>query len=863
MKLPARGMTVVLVRAIAIADLALAFVGARALLEEMRTHGFADSLAEVGPSTTFVAVTGLVIAPSLTAAWLGFGLWRLDRVAWVGQIAAGVTVPIVGGLFFAVGLADGPMGPILGGLGAFFAVSLLLLARRPARWSFGIGPDAVLAEIHTRGEVSVAELARRFAVRPPVIETLLAQTTARGVFLGGWDRSNGRVYSVATLLSREALRRCPRCGGAVESVAHVARCPYCATEFAELRGLEHPIPSPIGVELLGALDRVFAYVATFLAITWVATFLEARIRPAGEDAKLWWLFGGVPVACALIAVAIGRRLQGGRRSGWIGQQLTFPFAIPYLRRRPVRALFASGLAPVRERLARDGEVPFDTLARELKVAPRHVEELAVHLTATRTLDSVIDWQSERLVARDALETDGRERCRSCGAPLRLGGSCAFCGTSKVRAGEAPAPPKLPSAGWGLANLVTRGAAVLIPLVALAVRPTSTTASGTSTTRPTPRPPTSETPLDLAFTPVEADYDPTRREIAFAPQGVGALAYDARGRLFSGESNGLFVWEGTRRSRRTPPGDARVAGVRWIDFDPNGERFFVLPYHSSIIRGRTDALRVDSRLDFNRLQREIQSRDGHAHPPSVVATARDSSGRLLALFAGRGLHLRDLTTGASLLEIPAEVIAGEENLELSDATMARDGSFVAFFAWERDGPGGLFATRRQRFQVWDVATRTRRLQWSPEASSTDAVLTHTRRGSVRFAPDPRFVVTLLAQELRYWDVERGRAVRTAGLANGRLSGPIAFSADGRRLALVHHPSSGEASVGVMAFELGDSLRPLDSQTPSGLRGGWHVVTHAVEVSALAFDPSGEVLVSGDVGGAVRFTPLVALPRPDEP
>lgn len=861
MKLPARGITVVLVRAIAVADLAIAFVGARALLDELGTHGFADSLAEIGPSTTFVAVTGLVIAPLLTVTWLGFGLWRLDRVAWVGQIAAGVTVPIACGLFAAMGLAVGPMGPILGGLSAFLAVSLVLLAQRSARWSFAIGPDAVLAEIHARGEVSVAELARRFAVRPTVIETLLAQTTARGIFLGGWDRSKGQVYSVATLLSREALRRCPRCGGAVESVGHVARCPYCATELAELRGLEHPIPSPIGVELLAALDRVFAYVATFLALTWVAIFLEARIRPAGDDAKLWWLFTVVPLASALIAVAIGRRLQAGRRSGWIGQQLTFPFAIPYLRRRRVRALFASGLAPVRERLARDGEVSFEALARELKVAPRDAEEIAVHLTATRTLDSVIDWPSERLVARSALETDGRERCRSCGAPLRLGGSCAFCGTSKTRVVERPAePPKLPTKGWGLANLVTRTAAVMIPLVALAVRPTSSAATRPSPT--TPRPPTFETPLELDLVPVDTDYDPMRREIAFAPPGVSGLAYDPRGRLFSGESNGLFVWEGARRSRRTAPGDARLAGVSWIDFDPTGEHFFVLPHHSAIFRGRTNALRVDSRLDFSRLQREIQSRDGHAHPPNVVAMARDPSGRLLALFAGRGLHLRDLTTGASLLEIPAEVIAGEEGLELSDATMAHDGSFVALYAGEPHGPGGLFATRQQRLQVWDVATRTRRLQWSTEVSSTDAVLTLTRRGRLRFAPDPRFVVTLLAQELRYWDVERGRAVRSAGLANGHLSGPIAFSADGRRLAVVHHLSSGDSSVGVMAFELGDSLRPLDSRTRSS-RGGWDVVKHAVEVSALAFDPSGEVLASGDVGGEVRFTPLVAFPRPDEP
>ena len=844
MKLPARGVTVAFIRAVAFGDLALALLGAHALLDELESRGFADSIAEAGPSTTWIAVTGLLIAPVLTAAWLAFGLYRLDRVAWVGQIAAGLVVPIVCAIFAVVGLAAGPMASILGSVGAFFVLSLVLLARREVRWSFGIGPDAVLAEIHTRGETSVAELAKRFAVRPEIVETLLAQTIARGVFLGGWDRSNGRVYSVATLLSREALRRCPRCGGAVESVAHVARCPYCANEFAELRGLEHPVPSPIGVELLAALDRVFAYVATFLALTWIATFLEARVRPVGEGATLWWIFGGGPVALAFFAIAVGRRLQAGRRAGWIGQQLALPLAIPYLHRRRVRALFASGLESLRERLSKEDALSFDALARALKVPPRHAEELAVHLTATRTLDTVIDWQTERLVARRALVADGRERCRSCGAPLRLGGSCAFCGTSKSRSDAPPTPVRLPVVGWGLARVVTWCAAVVIPFVAIAVRPVAPSPATASTTSQTASP-----AVDVAFVPVGDDDDPARREIAWVGGGVRTLVFDPRGRLFSGEQNGIYLWDGTRRSRRTPasPTDASFSGVDWIAFDATNEQFHFRPYHWAIFAGNTVDLRIESRLDLTQLRREIERRDGAPHGPTIAGTTLGPSGRLLGLFAGRGLHVHDLTTRERLLEIPEETIASEGRFELADAAMDRSGSLVAWLARESTTqPGGLFATRREHVEVWEVATGARRWQWTPEISSTDAALLQGRKGRLHFAPDPRFFVTLSRRELHYWDLERMQFVR---MTAERFAGPLAFSRDGRRLAVAHHPSS--SAVGVLVFEIGETLVPLGQ-----------VVSHDVEVSALAFDPTGETLVSGDVGGEVRFTTLHPMREPRE-
>lgn len=837
MKLPARGRTIASIRAVALADLGLALTGAVALFRELRDDGFAASIETNGALSTGAATVGLVVAPVLTASWLGFGLYRLDRVAWVGQIAAGVVVPIVCALFAAVGLAVGPWASILGAIAAFFALSLWVLGRREVRWSFGIGPDAVLAEIHTRGETSVAELAERFSTRPEVVETLLAQTIARGAFLGAWDRNGGAVYSVATVLAREALRRCPRCGGAVDAVGHVARCPYCATEFAELRGLEHPIPTPIGVRILAALDRVVAYVGAFLAATWIATFLEGGVRSTGEGATLWWIFGGIPLVLAFFALSVGRRLEAGRRSGWIAQQVLLLPAMPYLLQPRVRALFSSGLSPLRDTLTQRGDLPFDELARALRVPPPRAEEIAVHLTATRTLDAVIDWQQRRLVPRDRLGVDGRERCRCCGAPLRLGGVCAFCGTSVARAGGPPAP-RPPVVGWGLATFVVWAVAFTIVLAAVATRPVRPTA--TATVEPAPAV-TSESPLDVALGPVAPGYDPARQEVGWISGGVRAFGFDARGRLYSGEQNGLFVWNERTRAWRTPEADSGLfGGVRWVGFDPSGERFFVRPHHAAVFRGRDQ--RIEARVDFTRLHREIHRRDGHPHLPTIAATTLDPSGRLLGLFVGRGVHLHDLTTGERLLEIPAEILAREGPFELSDATVDRSGAFVALLARDRTpGGGGLFATRSELVQVWEVATQTRRLQWKPELSSTDAVLLAHQRGRLAFAPDPRRLVTLGPNELRYWDVEGARAMRLPDVV---AAGPIAFSDDGRMLAVARRSALGSPAVGVLAVEVGEgSMRSLGV-----------VAEHDAELGALVFDRAGEVLVSGDARGAVRFTEL---------
>ncbi|MBX3246800.1 MAG: RluA family pseudouridine synthase [Myxococcales bacterium] len=437
MTIRTRGATLTLIRALAVANLGLAAAATVLLVAELRGQAFEAAITEGGALAVGVAVLGLMVLPALLAAWIGVGLWRLDRAAWVAQVAAGVAVPLACVAFWAVGLAEGPWAWILPALAGLFAGSLLVLTRRAGRWAFGIGPDAVLAEIHARGETTTRDLATTFAVPLPVIEALLEQTIAHGAFAGAWDRVSGKVYSVATVLTRDALRRCPRCGAAIDALGNIARCAFCGTEFAQLRGLDHPMPTPIGVCVLTAFDRVLAYVAAFLGLTWAALFVASGLRPTGAEGEplVWGLFVVTPIALAMAALAIGKRLQAGRRGAWIAQQLLLPPAAPYLLSRRVRTLFASGLEPLRDQLRVRGELPFRELATFLKVKSRHAEELAIHLTATGTLDSVLDWHGERLLHRDQLGVDGRgwgpsaiTRRRSARSPSTRAARCWSLGT---------------------------------------------------------------------------------------------------------------------------------------------------------------------------------------------------------------------------------------------------------------------------------------------------------------------------------------------------------------------------------------------------------------------------------------------------
>ncbi|HEX8436042.1 hypothetical protein [Archangium sp.] len=408
-----------LVRALALLDLALVSALGGLLLHDFLRYGTAwVNKGESGALVNWIVLAGILTLPALLLAWLAVGLWRFDRAAWVLRVGLGLlTVPLFGVGFLALGV----------------------LLPRPCRWLFGIGPDAVLAEIDAREEVTVEALAQGFRVSPGVIESLLERTVARGAFLGAWDRARGVVYSVDTVLTRENLQRCPHCGGAIEALGNLANCPYCSTDFAHLTGLDFPMPAPVGLAVIGAIDHLLSYFLAVMALVWGSILLHRGPDVVSlERAMLAWaVCGALPLALSAAYLWVGRHLEEGRRGAWFAQGVLLPLALPYLLRRRVRILFASGLEPLRARLLDGGRLEMKQLASLLRMPPRHADELAIYLTATGTLDSVLDWRTRSLVGREHLDTSGRERCQQCGAPLRLGGRCAFCATSASRAPRSP------------------------------------------------------------------------------------------------------------------------------------------------------------------------------------------------------------------------------------------------------------------------------------------------------------------------------------------------------------------------------------------------------------------------------------------
>ncbi|MBX3184968.1 MAG: hypothetical protein KF915_20265 [Polyangiaceae bacterium] len=435
-------------RALAFSLVALSGALAAMASWELLMRGLVVPREDGGALAAWLLLAGLVAIPIVVMWTLGVRLARLDRAAWVGQVAMGIVAPIGCAALFMAGLGDGVWGWALGAVALVQGASLAVLLRQGVRWRFGIGPDAVLAEIDAREEVRVADLAARFQVEPADIEALLERCIALGVFTGAWDREAGVVLSVDTLLAREELSRCPHCGAALSALGNVAHCRYCGTEFAHLTGLDYPMPSPIGVDVTVAIDRVLIYLASFLAAAWGAMFLAQRVSPVDglAEALTWLVLCAGPLALARATVAVGRALEAGARSGWARHLWLHPWSLPYLTRRRVRTLYAAAIEPLEQRLAAEGELSFQALASHMRISDTHASEAALYLSASGTFDAIIDWPKRRLLRRDRLAQDGRTQCTSCGAPLRLHHRCAFCGTlarQELPANAARAPWRSP------------------------------------------------------------------------------------------------------------------------------------------------------------------------------------------------------------------------------------------------------------------------------------------------------------------------------------------------------------------------------------------------------------------------------------
>jgi hypothetical protein len=787
---------VLAVRILAAVDIAAA-VGVFALFASEIAEDGADWAGFSTGGTGVLALVGLVLVPMLLVGWLGVRLWRFDRAGWALQIALGLPIAAL------IALDMFPPWMLIA-----IVVPPLLLLQRPVRWLFGIGPDVVLADIDAREATTVAELAARARVGVPVIEGLLARTIARGGFLGAWDRSSGAVYSVDTVVAREHLRRCPHCGGAIEAVGNLARCPFCATEFAKLTGLDFPMPAPIGLAVLAALDHVLCYILSYLALLW-CTHLATRdiaFSDGGRPALAWFICGVVTPTLAVGFRWTALRLAAGRRAALVLQGLLLPPAAPYLLRRRVRVLFAVGLGPLRAALRARGQLDMSELGALLGVDRRHADELAVHVTATGMVDSLIDWQRRRLVRRELLAVDGAHGCRHCGAPLRLGGFCAFCGAAAGRS-DAPPVPHAARPAWR----VVSDARVVPPVLKLVLAVVGVLALAPECYIPGP-------PERLAFEPV-GDYDPAVKE-TFNGTGILRLAYADDDRLLlSGEQNGLFVWDAPnmRRTLRTAP-DWYYSGAHWFDLDLATGTFRFAPYHHALITGTArGGWRVTKKTGLDSLHERNDS-------PYLGAIAVDPEGQVLVVLRPR----LDAPEQGRLIVHAVDAASPRFTITLPEAPSS--------LAFDPTGArlAATLAEHQPRLRVWDTATGAERMTWSPPARPEDGLQRWV--DAVALSPGGARIVL---RDLGAIDVLDGdTAAQLARLTDIGSEGPAVFSRDGRMFAV---PIRAGDDHGVHLY---------DADGRSYLT---RALGHAAPVTAIAIGEH-DVLATGDGTGTVRFYDL---------
>lgn len=727
----------------------------------------------------WISLGGLILVPSLVLIGLGVLAWRGARAAWPLHVAVGVALAPLG-----IGL-----------------VYLALMAPRSVRWGLGIGPDAVLAEIDALEETTLEALAARHRVPPAAILGLIERSRAAGAFTGALDRETGRIFSADTVTTREALRRCPRCGGAVDARGNFARCPACDAEFAEVRGLDAPMPMPVALEVVQALDRGLGFAWIFLSLVWIAIVAgyDRSALDAVTVAKLLVVCVVAPVGLGLAFLALARALPAGRRRALWVQLALLPPAAPWLLGRRVGVLYGAGLDAARRALDEAGRLDFEGLATALGLAPARGPELAVHLTATGRLDGLIDWPGRRVLTRSRAALDGREGCAFCGAPHRLGGWCAYCGTHRdVPRADAPSP--LPIArrsdlAWAVAaGLLAWGYG--LGVIALGAS-TPTAAEATPIAAPSSR---DDRAHAGPLVPVR-DYAPDLAE-SFEPAGVRTLDFLDADTLVTGEGNGLFVWSTRPLERRLrTPKDWRFLGARWVPGPAPG--LVLRPYHQGLVLGTrwsidrvrdlsawgkaldarlADVARLDGELGGDRLRLAWSSRDG------------------------RAVLVGDEARVEARLATPDLGDQGPARLTLSPGG-------VRLARWR--------STDHPQLAVWRLEDEALVLAWSPEARGP--IRAHVQ--GVAFAPDARRLLVALSDRLLVVDPDEGAIRQSLPDPGAGFSGALAWSADGRWVA---------AGTGAL-----DDERRL----VAGLR--WYAVDEGARLGQVALGP-------GTVG-AVAWAP----------
>jgi WD40 repeat protein/tRNA A-37 threonylcarbamoyl transferase component Bud32 len=171
------------------------------------------------------------------------------------------------------------------------------------------------------------------------------------------------------------------------------------------------------------------------------------------------------------------------------------------------------------------------------------------------------------------------------------------------------------------------------------------------------------------------------------------------------------------------------------------------------------------------------------------THRPDGGTLVAVAEENGAnHILDLETGGVRQQLGSHPL-GEVR------ALSADGRWAASCGWHSD-----------RVRLWEVATGRKVNEWDLG-----------RRANVCFTPDSRALVISRGDEFSFWDVESLQPIRRLRRDGTPYPGWMAFSPDGRLMALEMAP----AVFHLMEVATGRTVARLED--PHGDRPTWHGFT----------------------------------------